>query len=104
MTRAAMLFASSVRLPRPDAKWFVLGAAVALAAWLSLLPLGFLLWQSFMTPETATTPAQLTFDNYRTAFWSVETLRVFGNSVEFGAGSSVISFVVGTLFVGVTHR
>jgi iron(III) transport system permease protein len=104
MTRAATLFTYSVRLPRPDAKWFVLGAAVALAAWLSLVPLGFLLWQSFMTPETATTPAQLTFENYRTAFWSVETLRVFGNSVEFAAGSAGLAFVVGTLFAWVNER
>jgi iron(III) transport system permease protein len=103
MTHAAPLFASSV-LPRPDAKWFVVCAAVALAAWLSLLPLGFLLWQSFMTPETAATPAQLTFDNYRTAYWSVETLRVFGNSVAFAAGSAGLAFVVGTFFAWLNER
>src|SRR5258706_15490019 len=103
MTRAATLSISSARLPRPDAKWFVIGAAVALAAWLSLVPLGFLLWQSFMTPETATTPAQLTVDNYRTAYWSVETLRVFGNSVEFAAGSAGLAFGGGKVFSAV-HR
>jgi iron(III) transport system permease protein len=104
MTHAAPLSASSARLPRPDAKWFVVGAAVALAAWLSLMPLGFLLWQSFMTPETASTPAQLTFDNYRTAYWSVETLRVFGNSVAFAAGSAGLAFVVGTFFAWLNER
>jgi iron(III) transport system permease protein len=104
MTWAPTLFASAVRLPRPDAKWFVVGAAVALAAWLSLVPLGFLLWQSFMTPETATTPAQLTFDNYRTVYWSVETLRLFGNSVEFAAGSASLAFLVGTFFAWLNER
>jgi iron(III) transport system permease protein len=104
MARAATLLTYKVRLPRPDAKWLVVGAAVALAAWLSLVPLGFLLWQSFMTPETATTPAQLTFENYRSAYWSVETLRVFGNSVEFAAGSASFAFVVGTLFAWVNER
>ncbi len=104
MTLAATLFTYSVRLPRPDAKWLVVGAAVALAAWLSLVPLGFLLWQSFMTPETAATPAQLTFENYRTAYWSVETLRVFGNSVEFAAGSAGLAFVVGTFFAWLNER
>src|SRR5882757_628337 len=104
MTWAPTLFASAVRLPRPDAKWFVVGAAVALAAWLSLVPLGFLLWQSFMTPETATVPAQLTFDNYRAAYGSVETLRVFGNSVEFAAGSAGLAFVVGTFFAWLNER
>jgi len=104
MTQAAVLSTHSVRLPRPDAKWFVIGAAVALAAWLSLAPLGFLLWQSFMTPETATAPAQLTFDNYRTAYVSVETLRVFGNSVEFALGSAGLAFVVGTFFAWLNER
>src|SRR5215475_1824749 len=104
MIRAATLFAYAVRLRRPHAKWLVAGAAVALAAWLSLVPLGFLLWQSFMTPETATTPAQLTLDNYRIAFWSVETLRVFGNSVQFAAGSAGLAFVVGAFFAWVNER
>src|SRR5262245_28080326 len=104
MTHAAALFAFSVRLSRPDAKWLVVGTTVALAAWLSLMPLGFLLWQSFMTPETATAPAQLTFDNYRTAYGSVETLRVFGNSVEFALGSAGLAFVVGTFFAWLNER
>src|SRR5258708_37704946 len=57
-----------------------------------------------MTPETATTPAQLTVDNYRTAYWSVETLRVFGNSVEFAAGSASLAFVVGSFFAWINER
>ena len=32
-----------------EAKWFVIGAAVLVVAWLALIPLGFLVWQSFMT-------------------------------------------------------
>jgi len=104
MARAETLLASRVRLPHLDAKWVVIGAAVGLAAWLSLVPLGFLIWQSFLTPDTATTPSQLTFDNYRTAYWSVETLRVFANSVEFAAGSASLAFVVGTLFAWLNER
>ena len=104
MAWAATLFTYRVRFPRRDVKWLVVGAAAGLAAWLSLVPLGFLLWQSFLTPETATTPAQFTFDNYRTAYWSVETLRVFGNSVEFASGSASLAFVIGTLFAWVNER
>jgi iron(III) transport system permease protein len=104
MALAATLFTYRARLSRLDAKWLVVGAAVGLAAWLSLVPLGFLLWQSFLTPETATTPAQLTSDNYRTAYWSVETLRVFGNSAEFAAGSASLAFVIGTLFAWINER
>src|SRR5580700_496707 len=39
-------------LPRIEAKWLIIGASCALAAWLSLVPLGFLVWQSFLTPQT----------------------------------------------------
>jgi iron(III) transport system permease protein len=104
MTWVAPLLPRSTRLLRLDAKWFVVGTAVTLAAWLSLVPLGFLLWQSLMTPETAATPAQFTFDNYRTAYGSVETLRVFGNSVELAAGSACLAFVVGTFFAWLNER
>ena len=37
---------------------------IALVAWLALVPLVFLLWQSFLTPETATNIAE-----YRTMRW-----------------------------------
>jgi iron(III) transport system permease protein len=103
MSRAP-LFTSSMRLPLLEAKWLVIGIAVALVAWLSLVPLGFLLWQSLFTPETATTPREITFDNYLTAYWSAETLRLFGNSVAFAAGSAGLAFVVGTLFAWINER
>ena len=104
MTYAPTRFASTMRLPLPEAKWLVIGAAVALVAWLSLVPLGFLLWQSFFTPETATMPGELTFENYRTAYWSIDTLRLFGNSVAFAAGSAGLAFVVGTFFAWINER
>jgi iron(III) transport system permease protein len=104
MSRTAALLASSMRLPLPEARWLVIGAAVALAAWLALAPLGFLLWQSLFTPETATAPGEFTFDNYRTAYWSAETLRLLGNSAAFAAGSASLAFVVGTFFAWINER
>jgi iron(III) transport system permease protein len=91
-------------LPRIDAKWLAIGASVALAAWLSLVPVAFLLWQSFLTPETAATPARFTLENYATAYFSAETLRLFGNSLAFGAGSAAVAFVSGTFFAWVNER
>ena len=38
--------------------------------YLALVPLGFLLWQSFFTPQTAAAPAQFTLGNYRDAYGS----------------------------------
>jgi iron(III) transport system permease protein len=91
-------------LPRIDAKWLAIGASVALAAWLSLVPVAFLFWQSFLTPETAATPARFTLENYATAYFSAETLRLFGNSLAFGAGSAAVAFVSGTFFAWVNER
>jgi iron(III) transport system permease protein len=54
--------------PRLDARWVLIGAPVALVVWLSLVPLVFLLWQSFLTPQTAGLPAQYTLENFRTAY------------------------------------
>ena len=66
-----------------DAKWLVIGVCIALAAWLTLVPVVFLVWQSFLSPETADAPARLTFENYREAYSSAETVRLFANSVTF---------------------
>ena len=78
------------RLPAPaapsrpglDFKWLLVGGPAALVVWLSLVPLTFLLWQSFLTPQTATVPARYTLDNFRTAYFSAETFRLFFNSIE----------------------
>jgi iron(III) transport system permease protein len=91
-------------LPRGDAMWLVIAGCVALAAWLSLVPVAFLLWQSVLTPETASAPAELTWQNYATAYLSTETLRLFGNSVAFGIGSAAIAFTSGTFFAWVNER
>ena len=43
-------------------------------------PLAFLLWQSFLTPQTATQAAEFTLENYFTAYSGSETLRLVGAS------------------------
>ncbi|HEX6137181.1 MAG TPA: iron ABC transporter permease [Casimicrobiaceae bacterium] len=98
----------SLRAERPlrglDPAWLVAGACVALVAYLALVPLGFLLWQSFRTPETAAAAARFTLDNYRTAYASAETARLFGNSLQFAAGTALVSFVAGTLLAWANER
>jgi iron(III) transport system permease protein len=68
------------------------------------MPRGFLLWQSFFTPDTATRPAQFTLDNYASAYNSVETLRLLASSVQFAAGTAVFAFVVGTVLACMNER
>ena len=49
-------------------------------------------------------PARFTLENYGTAYFSAETVRLFGNSVAFGVGSSAVAFVSGTFFAWVNER
>ena len=89
---------------RIDLKWLLIGGPVALAAWLVLVPLVFLLWESFLTPQTATVPARFTLDNFRTAYLSGETLRLFFNSVAFAIGAAVVSLSLGTALAWMNER
>ena len=89
---------------RLDLKWLVIAACVGLVAWLALVPLGFLLWQSFFTPQTATKAAELTLGNYVTVYTSAETLRLLGNSLRFGTGTAVFAFVLGAFLAWVNER
>jgi iron(III) transport system permease protein len=89
---------------RFDAKWVIIGLSVALVAWLALVPLVFLLWQSVMTPETAAKPAEFTLGNYVDAYTSGDTLHLFWNSVQFATGTAVLALTVGTFFAWVNER
>jgi iron(III) transport system permease protein len=82
----------------------VIGVPVALVVWLALVPLGFLLWQSFLTPQTATLPAHYTLDNFRTAYLSGDNARLFFNSLQFATGAAVLSLVVGTGLAWMNER
>jgi iron(III) transport system permease protein len=89
---------------RFDSKWILIGIPVLLVAWLALVPLVFLVWQSFLTPQTATRPAVFTLENYRTAYFSAETFRLFFNSVQYAAGTAVFALVVGTSLAWMNER
>jgi len=87
-----------------DWKWIVIGACVAFTLYIAVIPLGFLLWQSFFTPQTATKPAVFTLGNYIAAYSNPDTARLFWNSVKFAAGVSAFSFLVGTTLAWMNER
>ncbi|OIQ91199.1 putative 2-aminoethylphosphonate transport system permease protein PhnV [mine drainage metagenome] len=89
---------------RLDFKWAVIGLSVLVVAYLALMPLGFLFWQSFMTPQTAANPARFTLGNYITAYASRDTAALFLNSIKFAAGTSLFSFAVGTALAWMNER
>ena len=80
-----------------EPKWLIIGAVVLIVAWLALVPLGFLFWQSFMTPASFDAPAEFTLGNYFEVYTSSETLRLFGNSTSYALGSSILALVIGFL-------
>ena len=82
----------------------MIGACVAFAVYIAVIPLAFLLWQSFRTPQTAATPAVWTLGNYIAAYGTAETFRLFLTSIRFALGASLFSFVVGTALAWMNER
>ncbi len=89
---------------RFDWAWVVIGLCVAITMYLALVPLGFLLWQSFFTPQTAEKAARFTWGNYLEAYGSSETWTLFRNSLLYALGTSCFSFFVGTGLAWMNER
>src|SRR5687768_1887854 len=87
-----------------DPKWLIIGLCVALSVYLGIVPLGFLLWQSFFTPQSAAKAAQFTLGNYRQAYGSAETWVLFWNSLQFATGTAILAFLLGTLLAWMNER
>jgi iron(III) transport system permease protein len=87
-----------------DWKWIVIGVSVAFTVYIAVIPLGFLLWQSFRTPQTATTDAVFTLGNYIEAYGSSDTWRLFWTSIQFALGASLFAFLVGTTLAWMNER
>ena len=58
-------------------KTLVITVCVLFTVYIAVVPLGFLLWQSFFTPQTASKAAEFTWGNYLTAYTSSDTARLF---------------------------
>src|SRR3954469_10431341 len=89
---------------RFDTKWLVIAACVALTLFLGIVPLAFLVWQSFFTPQSAAKAAEFTFGNYQEAYTSSDTWLLFWNSLKFATGASIIAFALGTLLAWMNER
>jgi len=90
--------------PLFDWKWIAIGLCVAFAAYIAVVPLGFLFWQSFFTPQTASKAAEFTLANYASAYGSSEALGLFWNSIRFAVGSSLFAFALGTTLAWMNER
>ncbi len=90
--------------PRFEFRGVMIALSIAAVAWLALVPLVFLLWQSVLTPQTAAAPAQFTLENFRTAYFSADTAHLFFNSVQFAAGAALLALFVGTSLAWMNER
>lgn len=113
MSNASLKAADGLELPAAPAerrpfpiswKMVVIGACVAFTLYIAVIPLGFLLWQSFFTPHTATKAAEFTLGNYVSAYTNPETLRLFWNSTQFAIGVAAFAFIVGTTLAWMNER
>src|ERR1700752_492454 len=91
-------------LQRFEWGWLAVALVVALVAWLALVPLVFMVWQSLLSAETATSAVRFTLDNYRAAYASADTARLFANSLQFALGSAALAFLFGTLLAWINER
>ena len=87
-----------------DWKWIVIGACVAFTVYIAVIPLGFLLWQSFRTPQTAAVDAVFTVANYATAYGSSDTWQLFVTSIQFASGTALLAFLLGTALAWMNER
>jgi len=87
-----------------DWSWLVIGGCVVFTVYIAVIPLAFLLWQSFRTPQTATVPAIWTLGNYVAAYGTSETFRLFWTSIRFASGASLFAFLVGTALAWMNER
>src|ERR1700738_2130459 len=90
--------------PRLELKTVVIGLCVALVAWLALVPLVFLLWQSFLTPQTASVASRYTLENYWAAYFRSETAELCLTSVKFASGSALMALILGTGLAWMNER
>jgi iron(III) transport system permease protein len=82
----------------------VIGGCAAFAVYIAVIPLAFLLWQSFRTPQTANADAIFTLGNYAAAYGGRDTLQLFSTSVRFASGTALLAFVGGATLAWLNER
>lgn len=98
--------AQALRASRGERKlngsWVVIAVCVAIVATLAVVPLGFMIWQSFFTPSMS--GGEFTWGNYVTAYTNSRALPMLGNSFVFSIGTAVFAFLVGGTLAWVNER
>ena len=77
---------------------------MSLIAALAIVPLAYLVWQSFHTPHTASSSAVATLANYRAAIGNGQLGTLLGNSLVFAAGTALFAFATGATLAWLNER
>ncbi len=89
---------------RLDLKWLIIGVCAVVVAWVALVPLAFLIWQSFETVADADHPAVFTLANYVNVYSSAGTFGLLSNSVIFAGGAAILALFIGSTLAWINER
>jgi iron(III) transport system permease protein len=85
------------RFPNPT-QYLLVGAVVALIAYLALVPVGFLLWRTFVSGNA------FTLEHFRDAYSAVGLGEMVLNSLWFALGATGVGVVTGTVLAYLVVR
>jgi iron(III) transport system permease protein len=87
-----------------DARVLILPGAVLLVAYLTVVPLGMLVYGSLRSGAVGDPGATYTLANYARAYLDPALFRLFLNSIVYAAGTCLLAFVIGAYLAWVTER
>lgn len=88
-----------------SAQNLIIAGVLVVVAYLTLVPLGFLVAGSLRTSLfTAVEEARWTLDNYVRAYTSRELFELLGNSTLFAVGAAAVALAIGTALAWITER
>lgn len=87
-----------------DARFLLLPGAALLVAYLTLVPLGLLIYGSLRSGAVGDPGATYTLGNYARAYLDPGLARLFLNSILYAGGTCLVAFVIGTYLAWVSER
>jgi iron(III) transport system permease protein len=87
-----------------DSRVLILPGAVVLVAYLTVVPLGMLVYGSLRSGAVGDPDATYTLANYTRAYLDPALARLFLNSLVYAAGTCVVSFLIGAYLAWLTER
>jgi iron(III) transport system permease protein len=88
---------------RWNTQTLLLACVVALAIYLIIVPLVFLIWSSFRSAPIGF-PYELTLKNYISAYGDPRTYVLFGNTIVFAVSAAAVSLFLGVVFAWLLER